>query len=264
MLLLAGLLLAPFAWAGQPWESSELGWIAPAPQPAPPGARSGHAPERLAVIQADGNHVPPRLPLREEQTLLDAVRASDVETVRTLLKRGINPNAQDAGRDSALLLAVRQDHPELVQVLLDAGAYVDVRGRGFTPLGLAVRQGSLLLVRMLLRAGADPDIRNVDGDTALHSAVRLKRIDIASALARVRPGFGLFDREGLTPLALAVTTAQGGMVEMLVGAGAPIESGNRYLHSPLWLASAYNDQDMVRLLLKLGADPGRLTAESSR
>lgn len=262
-MLLASLFLAQSAWATQPWEASELGWIVPAPQPAP-RARSGHDPERLAVIQADGNYVPPRLPMGEEKTLMDAVRAGDTETVRTLLKRGVNPNAQDAQRDSALLLAVRQDNPELVQLLLDAGAYVNVRGRGFTPLGLAVRQGSLLLVRMLLRAGADPDIRNVDGDTALHSAVRLRRIDIAAELARVRPGFTLFDRDGLTPLALAVTTAQGRMAEMLVRAGAPIESGNRYMHSPLWLAWAYNDQDMVRLLLKLGADPDRLTAESSR
>ncbi|MBV5325830.1 MAG: ankyrin repeat domain-containing protein [Rhodospirillaceae bacterium] len=32
----------------------------------------------------------------------------------------------------------------------------------------------------------------------------------------------------------------------------------------MWLASAYSDRDMVRLLLKHGADPGALPVEPSK
>lgn len=260
---LLALLFASTAWADQPWDTNEHGWLVRENgRFLSRDERPYYPPEHFAAIQADGNFVPPRYQVGDELKLMEAVRSNNVEAVRVLLKTGPNPNAQDYWRDSPLLIAVRLDNPELVQLLLDAGAKADVSGRGYTALGLAARNGSASVVRLLLQAGADPSRRNDDGDTPLHSAVRMGYVETVAALARARPNFTLFDSEGLAPLALAATTAQYAVAEILIRAGAPLERGNKHLHSPLWLAFAYSDLDMARLLLKHGAAPGKLPVES--
>lgn len=260
---LLALLFVPMAWADQPWDTNEYGWLMRTNGGfLPREERPYYPPEHFAAIQADGNFVPPHYQVGDALKLMEAVRANNVEAARVLLKAGTNPNARDYWRDSPLLIAVQLDNPELVQLLLDAGAKADVSGRGYTALGLAARNGSVSVVRLLLQAGADPSRRNDDGDTPLHSAVRMGYVETLAALTRARPNCALFDSEGLTPLALAATTAQYDMAEILIRAGAPLERGNKYSHSPLWLANAYTDLDMVRLLLKHGADPGQLPVES--
>ncbi len=62
---------------------------------------------------------------------------------------------------------IRDQEPELVAVLLDAGADPNVKDRdGLTPLMYAAGQGRLELVKLLLARGADVEAKNADGMTA--------------------------------------------------------------------------------------------------
>lgn len=259
--LLAMLAAVPVQ-ADQPWESNELGWLAPPPPArAPAKERVLRPPEHFATIQADGNFVAPRYARGIEAKLLDAVARRDAAAARELLKSGASPNARDYWGDSPLLVAVRLDDPELVQILLDAGANVDVKGRGYTPLGLSARNNNLAILRLLQRAGADPDRKSDDGDYPIHGAVRAGHADAVVLLLNVRPDLLRFDREGMSPLALAAAQGNEKIAALLLEAGAPVEWGDKQQRSPLWWAVYRNKQDMARYLLKRGAKTGAMSVE---
>ena len=67
-----------------------------------------------------------------ELKLLDAVWDADAELVKTCLREGADPNAQDEDGQSTLILAVMGGDVECVRLLLAAGAD---RGRGRTVMG---------------------------------------------------------------------------------------------------------------------------------
>ena len=57
--------------------------------------------------------------------------------------------------DNALMHAVLHGNFEMTRALLDAGADPDLKGQGFTPLGMAALRGNTRIVQALLKAGAD-------------------------------------------------------------------------------------------------------------
>ncbi|MGD8870667.1 MAG: ankyrin repeat domain-containing protein [Gemmatimonadota bacterium] len=90
--------------------------------------------------------------------------------VRILLDEGVDlaPAADNASRVRPLHSAVAGGNEEVVALLLEAGADVEVRQEGgFTPLMGAAAAGSQALVGKLLEAGADKAARSDDGKTAL-------------------------------------------------------------------------------------------------
>ena len=113
--------------------------------------------------------------------LMRAAQVVCVDCVRVLLEYGadVNPvsdaprsiqaGAQTLGKLTPLLIAAPQGNTELVRLLLDQHAPVDVRdARGLTPLMLAVTGESqnLEVVRLLAARGAAADVRADDGQTA--------------------------------------------------------------------------------------------------
>lgn len=261
LILLAGLF--PVAVLAQPLADGELGWLVVESSERPPReARLRPPPERFAAIRADGNFVAPPEQRGDEARLMAAAREGDIEAVRALLKAGASPNIGDYWRDVPLVEAARRDDLELAQVLLDAGAVPDAKGRGYTALGLAAKNGNAALVGLLLRAGANPDRKSDDGDAPAHAAALMGHPAVIERLARARPDWRLFNREGLTPLAVAAANGQYGAAAALAAAGAPLERGDRKFHTPLWWAFSAGDLEMARLLLKLGARPGRLPVET--
>ena len=95
-----------------------------------------------------------------------------VQDVRAELLKGANPNAENSGR-TALMWAVIEDTPEVVSLLLKAGANVNAKNKdGETALMVAAGNGNKATVNFLIDAGADDLIDNY-GDTALiHASVR--------------------------------------------------------------------------------------------
>lgn len=78
----------------------------------------------------------------------------------------------------SLHYAAREGHLEIVQMLLAAGADVNVQdGQGWTPLHVAARNGHREMVQALIAVGADRTIRNRDGHTALDVALNQEVID---------------------------------------------------------------------------------------
>ena len=103
--------------------------------------------------------------------LIDAVKQSDLQTVRKLVAQRVDVNAAEADGSTALHWAARRDNPAIVDVLLTAGANVRTATRyNVTPLALASASGNAVVVERLLKAGADPNGTSEEGQTVLMTA----------------------------------------------------------------------------------------------
>lgn len=85
---------------------------------------------------------------------------------------------------TALMHASQRGPAEMVSLLLDAGAAVDLKGGVYihTALMYASGEGHTEIVRLLLAAGADPHLRNRYGETALDMSRILQHSQITALL----------------------------------------------------------------------------------
>lgn len=91
----------------------------------------------------------------EDEMIMGAIEG-DLETVERAVLAGANLNTRDEDDRTVLCSAVRHEHPEVVELLLELGADPDLAGGGLTPLCWAVRFGDSRIVKILLAHGADP------------------------------------------------------------------------------------------------------------
>lgn len=94
----------------------------------------------------------------QQMQLLAAVSTGCVKTVSGLLAQGVPVNTGDEDDDTALTLAVSRSDAAMVELLLKAGADVNLSGvGGKSPLRVAIDIAAPLpVVKLLLAAGADP------------------------------------------------------------------------------------------------------------
>ena len=89
-------------------------------------------------------------------TLVQGALSGEVNTVKTVLKRGLPVESQDAGGNHALGAACCGGNIAVVQLLLDAGAPLELKnGIGTTPLWLAAGYGHLDVLNLLIEKGCD-------------------------------------------------------------------------------------------------------------
>jgi uncharacterized protein len=156
--------------------------------------------------------------------LIDAVKAGNAATVRTLVKDRALVNATEADGTTALHWAARLDRAELVQTLIRAGAQVNVKNRySVTPLSLASVNGSAAVVDALLKAGADANTVGTDGETVLMLASRTGNPDAVRLL--IERGANVNAREtwhGETAVMWAAAEDHPAVVSLLASRGADL------------------------------------------
>ena len=157
----------------------------------------------------------------------------------------------------SLHLAVRNENPAEIQVLLDAGADPMARlGDGYTPLHWAVGNENPAVVEALLDAGADPMARGEDGATPLHWAARDSWIPaMPQTLLAAGAEVDARTYRGWTPLHWAVGNENPAVVEALLDAGADPMARIRDGETPLHWAVGNEDLAVIQALLAAGADP---------
>ena len=196
--------------------------------------------------------------------LITASRKGHTETVRYLVgleQVDVDEVRGDQRGNTALYEAVSQNHADVVQVLIDAGADIEEEDSdGRTPLLRACMVGSLDAVRVLVKAGAKPRVRDRYGDTCLITASRAGHTEIVRYLVDL----GQVDvdqvrthRCGNTALHVAVAGARADVVQVLIDAGADIEKKDSMGYSPLLLGCCKSYANhVVKVLVRAGADVG--------
>ena len=73
----------------------------------------------------------------EKRTLSETIKAGDIRAVRKLLKKGANPNRSDPKDPYYPLHHALSQGPEMVKLLIDYDASVNMPAKGKTPLAIA-------------------------------------------------------------------------------------------------------------------------------
>ncbi|HXR43704.1 MAG TPA: ankyrin repeat domain-containing protein, partial [Pseudolysinimonas sp.] len=118
-----------------------------------------------------------------DSALVKAVKAGDLQVVRSLVKSGTDVNAASGDGSTPLLWAAHGSSLEIARALIAAKATVDAANDfGVTPLLAASRSGDASMVELLLRAGADPKRSHPEGETPLLSAARAGSVPVVRLL----------------------------------------------------------------------------------
>src|SRR5260221_5687360 len=84
-----------------------------------------------------------------------AVTSDDVDEVRAMLARGVDPNTVDPNGEPVLVVAARAGWERTVDALVSAGAKIDAANPfGDRPVMVAALSGHLTIVKKLLNRGA--------------------------------------------------------------------------------------------------------------
>ncbi|XP_011695990.1 PREDICTED: LOW QUALITY PROTEIN: serine/threonine-protein phosphatase 6 regulatory ankyrin repeat subunit C-like [Wasmannia auropunctata] len=203
--------------------------------------------------------------------LLLAVEAGNQSICRKLLAHQRAPDqlcATTPAGDSAVHLAARRKDIDMVRILVDYGAAVDMQNTArnklteATPLQLAAEGGHAEIVKALVKAGASCADENCTGFTAVHLAAQHGHCHILDVMRSSRSLRISSKKLGVTALHVAAYFGQANMVRKLlthisrnVKSDSPIggflvrelgvESGMTSLH----LAAYSGNEKVVQLLL---------------
>jgi ankyrin repeat protein len=218
---------------------------------------SGPMIDRLLKAGADPNEVS----TEGETALMTAARTGSVGAAKVLLDAGAKVDAKETWQgQTALMWAVAQKHPDMVQELIARGADVNARSAtkiwerqntaeprekwmplgSQTPLMFAAREGCAVCVPLLVKGGAQVDARDIDDElTPLIMALLNGKYDAAAALIEAGADVNLSDRLGRVPLYSAVDDHT-----------MPVS--NR--PSPKEVDEVHSSLDIIKLLLAKGAE----------
>lgn len=103
--------------------------------------------------------------------------------MRLLLGNSANPNLQDIGGNTAVHLAVLNEHTELITELISKGAALNIRDyEGDTPLDIAIIRADTKLMQLLIDGGASLANKRANGEAVLHFAIKHGSIDVIKLL----------------------------------------------------------------------------------
>jgi uncharacterized protein len=233
--------------------------------------------------------------LSGETSLMVASRTGNPVVVEMLIAKGANVNASGTRKQTALMWAVAQKHPEVVKVLLANGVDIHARSAtwtdveavpphgnllynkaiphgGDTALMFAALVGDVASARLLVAAGAnvnDADAWGVSATTlAAHSNFEEMvefLLDKGANASAAEAGFsalhvGIMHRSARTVRALL---EHGADPNAPLKTWTPTRRSSQDFNfppehvgaSPYWLAARIVEPELMRLLLKHGADP---------
>ncbi len=123
-----------------------------------------------------------------------------INIVELYLTLGFSPDSVDDDNVALLNHAVRQDHEDILALLLEHGANPNIVSgdRGNTPLMDAASLGLAEYVRPLLAADANPDYQSKNGQTALMMAVGENNENAVQLLVKYGADLAITDELGMT------------------------------------------------------------------
>jgi ankyrin repeat protein len=178
--------------------------------------------------------------------IAEAAKLGDTRLVKTLLAAGAEAEGANQDGETALMLAIKTGELPVVEMLIKAGANVNAveKFHNQTPLmwAVAAPKNAGEIVKTLLAKDANPKPRALysDWDSQITSEPR----------AQYRPV------GGLTAMLYAARDGCYDCIDALIGAGADVNLPTPEGVSALMLALDNDHNDVAKLLLERGANPG--------
>ncbi|GHV02295.1 hypothetical protein AGMMS49521_3860 [Campylobacterota bacterium] len=183
---------------------------------------------RLSNAKADTNAVAKGIPL-----LSLALQEGALESAKTLLDNGANPNVASAEIPSALTIATlggitSREYRDIALLLLDRGANANAgKIADHTILLYAIKTSQEDLAQKLVEKGADLTIADDEGIVPLSWAILLKQDAVVAAILAKNSNPNTSDAYGYTPLSWAIFVNNSNAIDALVRSGFNPKDGDR-------------------------------------
>jgi hypothetical protein len=189
-----------------------------------------------------------------EDPMIKAAQEDNLEQIQQLLP-GKNVNLRDKrSSTTALEHAVRNGNREMIQLLISAGANVNLRNTGGqTVLMMLGEEATADLVWDLINAGAKVNQKDSEGNTPLIEAAGFNNIEALRTLLDAGAEIAVANEDGETPLMMAASAGLVNNVRALVLAGADINQRDSDNKSALSLAIENSHTAVIRWLRAQGA-----------
>lgn len=185
--------------------------------------------------------------------LMLAAKNGNIQIVRALIEKNVDLNARDLLGFNALFLACKSGHFDVVRELVNAGVSVNQPDFGRnTPLLVALGNGHITLAKYLVDLGADVNAKDPGDETVLMKAAALGEVEFVKLLLDPGLDVNFRSRGGFTALVHAATGNHLATVEVLLQAGADPNMLNCW-ETPLASAAKKSNLKMLQVLLDAGA-----------
>jgi len=203
-----------------------------------------------------------------------AVKKNEIAKVKELLADNADVNQRSAG-NSPVLLAINNNHPEILQELIDAKANISIEGEDLplpdqSPLHFAALHSKNDALFVLLAAKADIKKRaknkDTTKDTALHLAALQGNVPGVRMLLKAKASAASLreatNSDGFTPLHVAAREGNFDVVELLIQSKADINALSKNIGphvsdesvTPLLAAAMTGKTEVTRQLIAKKAD----------
>ena len=163
----------------------------------------------------------------DRTALMLAARLGHVEMVQILLRnQSINLDVQDVNGMTALYLAAREDHYQITELLLQSGASIDIVDfhAGRSPLRCAAERNlSDMVDLLLLQNDADPALKDREGGTAALRAVNRGAKEALEVMMQYPIDTTCADEDGQSLLHGAARNGYRDIAALLMGEDLPEE-----------------------------------------
>lgn len=188
-----------------------------------------------------------------------AAKFDNVSEVRSLINAGVSPNTLDPKGNPMLIVAIRDNSPKVIDLLLSDKA-IDpnlTNKSDENPLMIASIEGQLPLVETLvLKKKAEV---NKMGWGPLHYASSAGKLNIAEFLVANGAKVNALSPSETTPLMMAVSSGNELLIKFLLDNGADLSIRNHEGFSAIDVAELFNRSDiktgLISRWLKLYKEP---------
>ena len=188
------------------------------------------------------------------RAMLQAAARGDVDTLKRLIAAGVSLESANAAGQTALLLAVQNNHLAAAVLLIDAGSNINLQAANKdSPWLLAGALGRTEMLRHMIPMGPDFSLRNRFGGNALIPACERAHVEAVRLLLTTKIDVNHVNDLGWTCLLEIVILGDGGprhveVAKLVLAAGADPNIADANGVSPLTHARRKGQTEIVRLI----------------
>lgn len=203
-------------------------------------------------------------------SLLSSKFNNDFSIAKRLIDNGAETNEIDENGDNILQYLIKSQCREEAAIFMCDHVNLNYKNQeNLTALHLASKFNHAELVRKILSCGASPNIQTglEEMKTALHFAIEANSEEVVSAFVEFKgdvgdemPDFNLRCADGDTPLSLALSLKHNDLVPLLIRGGSDVNARNGEM-TLLHQAIIKESPETAIFLLEQGADINALTGD---